>query len=385
MRSSRQYTLSLASALILAAVVLGGCADTGYYLQSVSGHLAVMGAARPVNELLADTSTPPELKSRLELAQRVRKFAVTDLGLPDNASYRRYADLKRRAVVWNVVAAPEFSLTLKTWCFPVAGCVGYRGYFDEASARAEAATLKALGLEVSVYGVPAYSTLGWMNWLGGDPLLNTFIAYSEGELARLIFHELAHQVAYAKDDTLFNESFATSVERIGGARWLAQRGSDRARAEFSANNERRTQFRALAHAARHVLTDIYQENDPQAPENKEKSALKNVAMKNFRDQYATLRASWVVASGFAPELAERQLAGYDTWVANANNAALGALAAYDDLVPDFEALFDRFAKESGSPWQGFYDAVKRLAKLTVAERKDQLKVEIQKRTEKNGG
>ncbi len=385
MRSSRQYTLSHASALILAAVALGGCADTGYYLQSVSGHLAVVGAARPVDELLADTGTPPELKSRLELAQRVRQFAVTDLGLPDNASYRRYADLKRRAVVWNVVAAPEFSLTLKTWCFPVAGCVGYRGYFDEASARAEAATLKAQGLEVSVYGVPAYSTLGWMNWLGGDPLLNTFIAYSEGELARLIFHELAHQVAYAKDDTLFNESFATSVERIGGARWLAQRGSDRARAEFTANNERRAQFRVLTQAARRALTDIYQENDPQAPENKEKHALKNAAMKNFRDQYARLRASWVVASGFAPELAERQLAGYDTWVANANNAALGALAAYDDLVPDFEALFDRFAKEPGSPWQGFYDAVKRLAKLTVAERKDQLKVEIQKRTEKNGG
>ena len=162
-------------------------------------------------------------------------------------------------------------------------------------------------------------------------------------------------------------------------------GSDRARAEFAANNERRAGFRALAQATRRVLTDIYQENDPKAPENKEKSALKNIAMKNFREQYATLRASWVVASGFAPELAGRQLAGYDTWVANANNAALGALAAYDDLVPDFEALFDRFANEPGGPWAGFYDAVKRLAKLTVAERKVQLKVEIQKRTEKKGG
>ncbi|MEO7160893.1 MAG: aminopeptidase, partial [Polaromonas sp.] len=150
----------------LAAACLAGCADLRYYWQSVNGHMSVMNAARPVNDWLDDTQTPARLKSRLALAQRIRRFAVNALKLPDNPSYHRYADLHRSAVVWNVVAAPEFSLTLKTWCFPVAGCVGYRGYFSESEARAEAAQLAAQGFEASVYGVPAYSTLGWMNWAG---------------------------------------------------------------------------------------------------------------------------------------------------------------------------------------------------------------------------
>jgi len=230
----------------LAALCLGGCANLGYYWQSASGHLALMNASRPVNEWLADTATPDTLKARLALSQRIRDFAATELHLPDNPSYRRYADLKRRAAVWNVVAAPPYSLTLHTWCFPVTGCVGYRGYFKEADARAEAARLSALGLEASVYGVPAYSTLGWMNWAGGDPLLNTFMHYPEGELARLIFHELAHQVVYAKDDTMFNESFATAVERLGGARWLAAHASDAARAEYAAQRRHPGRREAIA-------------------------------------------------------------------------------------------------------------------------------------------
>jgi predicted aminopeptidase len=157
--------------------LLAGCATLGYYWQSVSGHLSLMQAARPIEQWLEDTRASEPLKDKLRLAGRIRAFAAQQLHLPDNASYQRYADLQRRAVVWNVVAAPEFSLTLKTWCFPVAGCVGSRGYFNEAEARSEAAALQQSGLEVSVYGVPAYSTLGWLNWAGGDPLLNTFIGY----------------------------------------------------------------------------------------------------------------------------------------------------------------------------------------------------------------
>ena len=200
LRPARLRTRWLAACLAGIAL-LAGCADTHYYWQSVSGHLQLMHAARPVDDWLADPQTPPSLRERLVLAQRIRHFAASELALPDNPSYRRFADLQRRAVVWNVVAAPEFSLTLKTWCFPVLGCVGYRGYFSEADARKEAELLKAQGLEVSVYGVPAYSTLGWMNWAGGDPLLSTFIQYPEGELARIIFHELAHQVVYVPRTT----------------------------------------------------------------------------------------------------------------------------------------------------------------------------------------
>lgn len=336
-----------------AALCLSGCAHLGYYWQSVGGHLRVMNAAQPVRELLAEPDTAPALKTRLELSQRIRDFASAELKLPDNPSYRRYADLRRRAAVWNVVAAPEFSLTLHTWCFPVAGCVGYRGYYREADADAEAGALKAQGLEVAVQPIPAYSTLGWLNWAGGDPLLSTFIQYPEGELARLIFHELAHQVAYAADDTMFNESFATAVERIGGQRWLQQHASAAARAEYQAFDARRRQFRALTLAARRQLTQIYAGAASAPADDGARRAAKARVMAQLRADYAALKASW---GGYA---------GYDGWVARANNATLGAQAAYDELVPDFEALFER----GGGDFTAFYDEVRRLAALPRAERR----------------
>jgi predicted aminopeptidase len=348
---------SLGLLVLTCATLLTACADTRYYLQSVNGHLHLMQAARPVEQWLADEQVAPVLKQRLVLAQRMRRFAVSELKLPDNASYQRYADLQRRFVVWNVVAAPELSLTLKTWCFPVTGCVGYRGYFSEAEANAAAQPLAAEGLEVRVYGVPAYSTLGWMNWAGGDPLLNTFIRYPEGELARMIFHELAHQVLYVKNDTVFNESFATAVERLGGERWLAAHGSDTAKQEYAVFDGRRRQFRALLLATRTRLAAIYKQNESPAPDRSALIAMKNRAMQDFRDDYARLKISW---GGYS---------AYDAWVAGANNAAFGAQAAYDELVPGFEAMFER----EGRDWPRFYDAVRRLAEMPVAERARALK------------
>ena len=355
-------------ALVCLALALTGCADTRYYWQSVSGHLALMQAARPVDDWLGDPKTPAPLKERLALSQRIRSFAVTELALPDNASYHRYADLQRPAVVWNVVAASEFSLTLKTWCFPVLGCVGYRGYFDEAEARSLAAHLQAEGLEVAVYGVPAYSTLGWMNWAGGDPLLSTFITYPEGELARILFHELAHQVLYVADDTMFNESFATAVEQLGGARWLAQHASDRARAQYAEFDSRRRQFRSLALATRQRLQQIYRVADGTPVDRARQAQDKQAAMAEFRARYATLKAAW---GGYA---------GFDPWVARANNASFGAQAAYDELVPGFEALFER----EGRDWRAFYDAVRRLGDTPAAERRRTLTTTTEK-TGTHGG
>ena len=339
-----------------ATLCLAGCSNLGYYWQSAAGHMKMMSAAKPVDEWLADAQAPERLKTRLALSQRIRDFAVSELKLPDNPSYRRYADLRRSAVVWNVVAAPPYSLTLKQWCFPVTGCVGYRGYFDEAEARAAAARVLAEGLETSVYPVPAYSTLGWMNWAGGDPLLNTFINYPEGELARLIFHELAHQVVYAKNDTMFNESFATAVERLGSARWLATQAPDAARQEYAQFDSRRNQFRALARDTRKRLEQIYRDN-----EGVERIALKAVALDKFRQHYAQLRDSW----GGDPT----RFRAYDRWVEGANNASFGAQAAYDELVPGFEALFER----EGRDWKRFYDAAKALAALPQSERHKLLK------------
>lgn len=338
-------------AIALVALLGAGCASNttgvGYYWQSVTGHLQLMQAARPVDDWLADDTAPSTLKARLENARRIRQFAVSELALPDNNSYHRYADLKRRAAVYNVVAAPALSLKLETWCFPVAGCVGYRGYFSETDARAFADSLDNQ-LEVSVYPVPAYSTLGWMNWAGGDPLLNTFITYPEGELARIVFHELAHQVVYVQNDTAFNESFATTVERLGGARWLTG-ATDQARADYATFDDRRRAFRALTRSTRERLKAIFEDTDmPDDTKQQRKAA----AMDGFRQQYAHLKAGW---NGYA---------GYDPFVTRANNASFAAQAAYDEWVPAFEALFER----EGRDFARFYDAVRELAKRPKDER-----------------
>lgn len=357
-----------AATLCLGLPLLAGCAGTGqslaYYWQSVRGHLQLMGAAEPIADWLDRPGTSAALRERLELARQARSFASAELGLPDNASYRRYADLGRRAAVWNVVAAGPYSLTLHTWCFPVTGCIGYRGYYEEADARAEAARLAAQGLETSVYGVPAYSTLGYLNWAGGDPLLNTFIAWPEGDFVRLLFHELAHQVVYVQGDTRFNESFATAVERLGVERWLSERSTARARADFAASEARRAAFRTLTRETRARLASIYASNRAPAPEHAAQSAMKNIAMQQFRDDYAALRARWLAEGATAA-----QLSGLDHWVATANNASFGAQAAYDDGVPAFTALFER----EGRDWPRFYAAVRALAAQPPAEREAALR------------
>ncbi len=350
---------SALAAIVLIAICITGCSNLGYYWQNTQGHLAVMNAAKPVQDWLSDANTPQVTQRKLELSQRIRAFASKELKLPDNASYTRYADLKRSAVVWNVVAAPPYSLQLKTWCFAVVGCVGYRGYYNELDAKAEAERVKAEGYEVNVYGVPAYSTLGYMNWAGGDPLLSTFINYPEGELARMIFHELAHQVLYVKDDTMFNESFATAVERLGGQQWLAQHGSEAARAEYAAFDSKRREFRTLTLRTRERLSQIYMQNKQFARSDTAKYAPENIAnqktevMLLLRQEYALLKQSW---GGFA---------GYDRFIAQANNASLGAQAAYDELVPQFEAVFEK----KGKNWQAFYQAIEALTPLPKDERR----------------
>jgi predicted aminopeptidase len=348
----------LASALSVSALVLmalaalcitSGCSSIGYLGQSTSGHVHLLAAARPVKDVIADPATSESLRARLQLTQRMRDFAVTELKEPDNGSYRSYADLKRSAAVWNVVAAPELSLKLETWCFPIVGCVGYRGYYDRASADAAAAPLVAQGLEVDVYEVPAYSTLGWMNWIGGDPLLNTFVQWPEGELSRLIFHELAHQVAYAPGDTTFNESFATAVEQIGSQRWLEANATPAVREQQALTESRRRDFHVLVRAWRAKLDAMYRSDLPDA----DKRARKAQLYAGMRADYETMkREQW---HGYT---------GYDHWFATVNNAALGAQAAYDDQVGAFVRLF----AAEGSDFDRFYAEVKRMAALSRPER-----------------
>lgn len=310
----------------VAAALLAGCETLSYYAQAVGGHLEIMAAAQPVERLLADPQTPADLRRRLELTQRIRDFASRELKLPDNGSYRSYAALARPFVVWNVVAAPEFALEPVKSCFPVAGCVSYRGFFAREDAEAHAARLRAEGNDVYVHGVPAYSTLGRFD----DPLLSTFIQYAEGELARLIFHELAHQVAYAKDDSTFNESFAVVVERVGLRRWLE--GRETALKALAGVEQRREAFTARLEEIRGRLRALYRMR--LAPEEmRRRKAAEMVALKAELAKFPRLAA------------------------VEPNNAFLAARSTYTRLVPEFEKLL----VEEGGDLARFYERVKTLA------------------------
>jgi len=331
--------------MMVSLLGLTGCSAVGHWSQAASGHLGITRAAKPVSEWLADPATPPDLAERLKLSQQMRDYASAHLSLPENNSYRRYADLHRTAAVWNVIAAPEFGFTLKTWCYPIMGCAGYQGWFDLDEAKKHAEALKAEGWEVQVQAIPAYSTLGWSRWLGGDPLLNTFIRYPEGELAAMIFHELAHQRVYVSDDTGFNEAYASAVELIGARQWLAAKPE--ALAAFEAGRARRAAFLQLAREGRERLQKVY-------------------------DGPADARAAGKAA--VMAELRERaklEAPGYEAWFQRANNANFAILSAYSDLVPAFERLFER----EGRDWARFHAAVEKLAPLPREERRATLRTQ----------
>ncbi len=330
------------SAALACLLALSGCEMAAYYLQAMHGHLDLVGRAQPVERLLADPATPGELRSGLELASRMRDFASRELKLPDNASFRGYADLGRPYAVWNVVAAPEFDLKPVLSCFPIAGCVTYRGFYAREDALRHAARLREAGHDVFAYGVAAYSTLGWFD----DPLLSTFIGYPEAELARLVFHELAHQVVYVRGDTTFNESFAMAVEREGVKRWLRAAGRDAELGVLALREQRTQDFHGLLARARQRLEAVY--GAAAAPE--AMRPRKAEAFKALREEYEALkRERW---AGFA---------GYDRFFTESgpNNAMLAAFATYSQLVEGFE----RVLAAEGGDLERFYARVKALAAL----------------------
>jgi predicted aminopeptidase len=334
--------------LCVVVVPLAGCSTAEFYLQGISGQLDLLARAQPIPSVLQSVHDPV-LKRKLERVLAIRDFATKELGLPDNLSYRRYTELDRRFVTWNVFATPELSLDALQWCFPIAGCVNYRGYFAETDARDEAARLSKKGDDVYIGGVPAYSTLGYFS----DPMLSTFIRYPDSEIARLIFHELAHQMAYAKDDTVFNESYAVAVEEEGLRRWLAaQRDPDLDR-QFAVSERYRTAFRSLVERTRSTLQTLYASGASDA----EKRAGKARAFDVMREEYAAAKRAW---GGFS---------AYDYWFGQGpNNASLAAVGLYTQKVPEFQALL---AAEGGD-LPRFYARVKELAALPKAERETAL-------------
>ena len=347
-RTLRTYALIVATLMLI-----GGCSAMGFYGQAVSGQLYILTHRQKIDALLQDPATDHQLKTRLDEIIAIRRFAAEELGLPLESQFSTYVDLGRPYVVWNVFAADEFSVTPRSWCYPVAGCVTYRGYFDEEAAQDFAAGLRAEGFDVYVGGVAAYSTLGWFS----DPVLNTVLNRREHQLAALVFHELAHQVAYAKGDTEFNESFATAVEREGQRRWLAARADAATRRELEAGIaselRRQEQFVALVQGAVADLHALYQGGLPEA----EMRGAKRARLDTLRADYAVLKTEWNAYSG------------YDAWfAAGLNNAQLATVTTYNALVPAFAALL----AEEGGDLPALYARAQALEELPADERRVRL-------------
>lgn len=331
--------------VIITTLALAGCGTFGYYRQAVGGHWDVMSRRVPLDELIEAPDTNPELKRKLVLVSAARKFAQRELLLPDNGSYRSYADLEREYVVWNVFAAPELSLAPITSCFVFVGCLSYRGFFDEARARRFGDTLRAAGNDVFVGGVAAYSTLGWFD----DPVLNTMLVWDDIRIVKVIFHELAHQLVYAENDTVFNESFATAVAEFGVARWLER--DEALKHRYAAGEAREREFLHLLLDYRVRLEAAYA-----GPGNDDtKRQLKKNLFDELSSAYRTLKNTW---GGYD---------GYDEWMAeDLNNAKLSSIATYHDYVPAFRAILSGVEYDIGR----FYAIVETLASMSL-ERREQ--------------
>lgn len=318
-----------------------------YYMQAASGQWQVLRKREPIEEVIAADGTPAELAERLRLVQEARQFSIDDLALPDNQSYRSYADIEREFVVWNVFAAPEFSLTPKEWCFPVAGCVNYRGYFSRDAAYRESEKLAKKGFDVAVGGVTAYSTLGNFD----DPVLSSMMRWDDIRLVAVLFHELAHQVLYVKGDSAFNESFATAVEEFGVQRWLESRGRPDDIDIYSERRELRQNLMALVAVARGDLRVHFES----MLADDEKRRLKAARLQKLSDDAAVLLTN----------------AGRDgsSWLSGElNNARLVSMTLYEGRLPAFRALLT----ECDQVIQCFYDRSEALAALDKPDRNNAL-------------
>jgi predicted aminopeptidase len=340
-----------ARALLVAALCAlpAGC----YLMQAADGEYRLLHARVPIAGLIDDPATQPALRARLTEVRAARDFASRELGLPDNESYRSYADIGRPFVVWNVVAAPEFSLHPKHWCFPVAGCVAYRGYFHERRARGLALELEARGFDVVVEGVPAYSTLGRF----ADPVISSMLRYGDDDLAATIFHELAHQLIYVRNDSEFNEAFATTVEEVGLRRWLEHQGAAERIGRFATRQEQEAALLALLRPARAQLAALYESGAPFGELRAGKQRILGALAADIRALERRQGVHYPV---------------YDEWIAaGLNNAQLAAVATYYDCVPGFTRLLDA----GNGDLTRFYAAVRALAKAPRAERHAQLCVQ----------
>lgn len=330
----KQALIGLGTLALIAASC--ACGTVRFYTQATRGQLEMLAKRQDSAQLLADPETPEALKQRLRLIDEIRVFAKQQLALPGDRAYGKYADLGREHLVWVIYAAPEFSLEPRKWRYPLVGEVNYRGYFQEPEAEAYAAQLRDQGLDVSVGGVDAYSSLGWFH----DPILNTFVQYPEIDLAELIFHELSHHRYYRSDETEFNESLANAVAEEGVLRWLASRGRTAELQKFRERIVRRSEFYDEIERTRLRLEKLYASDLSESQMRSQKSAEFDALRVGFR----TLRRRW---GGH----------GLEWWLtAGINNADLVSLETYHREVPRFRELL----RENQGDLERFFAAVKLL-------------------------
>lgn len=339
--------------LLVVAVIIGvcGCQTVSFYGQAIKGQYQILAHQEPIQEKIASPDTPADLKAKLTEVIALREFAAKELRLPTNKHYLKYVDLHRPYAVWTVSAAPELSLEPKTWWFPIVGSVSYRGYFSEDAANKYAKKLKAKGLDVDVGGVTTYSTLGWFN----DPLLNTFVQGPESELVDTIFHELTHQRLYIAGDTDFNEALATTVAEEGVYRWYKAQNKPEAWKKYQTERDQHQQFIKIVLARVEELRAVY--NNPSLSD-EQKRVRKQEIISALRADHEKLKIQWGGKSR------------YDEWFkSRINNAVLGSVATYYDLVPDFQAVL----RAQGGDMEKFFETVKKISKLDKEQRREALK------------
>jgi len=364
-KASRIQKWLIIIAFVLVVLGLSGCETFSFYRQAIKGQYQLVAGQQSIDKLVANPQTEPRLRKQLQLLQDLRAFADKELKLPVDDHYRKYVDVHRPYVVWNVEAAPEFSMEPKSWWYPLVGSLEYRGYFSKGAAEHYAATLRKKGYDVYLGGASAYSTLGWFK----DPVLNTFIFDPEPDLAETIFHELGHQRVFARGDTDFNEAFATTVGEEGARRWLRAKGDTNAVERYEAELRRNDEFVHLIMVARQELETLYGDERTEAGKIKASRKPRAVPPEQLRQQkkevferlqqrYSQAKANWGGDTD------------YDNWFSRQlNNAQLNSVAAYYDLVPGFVQLL----KLNDADLERFYDAAERLSKKPKKERQQWLR------------
>lgn len=334
--------------LVLCLCLVSACSNLSYYLQASHGHLELIKSRKNIDRVVSSLKISPASKEKLHLVQQVTHFAEHDLGLPVGGAYSDYVEVDGPYVVWNVFASQRYSFENKQWCYPLLGCVSYKGFFDVNAATRYGKKLEQEGFDVYVGGVAAYSTLGWFD----DPVLSTFLMREDYQLAALIFHELAHRVLYINGDTTFNESFASAVEQIALERWVEASSDPDLLTRYNNNKALNKAFVNFVLGWKGVLQKAYHERDNREGFEKQKEQL----YKQMRADYERFKAR----VGYN---------GYDDWVNNdLNNAKINTVATYESRVPGFKKMY----RQAGEDMAVFLRQCLQLSRMPALERNQYL-------------